>query len=452
MAMVTSKRAGKSNLPRVKDSYLRPNFLLFEPARPALGVQNKLMVNYSRRLESTVTSYRGKREQPDVTNDPFGMLNANQEENSKPRYDTGHPFKSRVEEQYVSHRRVTLRGLNGAFYQGPVICDTTRLNFLNDKWNAVSLSSIALPAVDLNRGSTAIARSEPTRSSFSLVRAAVEAIRDFPEVPLKALKGSRSRGEAIQNVGSEYLNVLFGLLPTANDVFTLCQRIVKLSDYIEQYKRDLGRPVRRSYRFPIESSVTASSVQKKQVQDLYANFIIGNDDQSVYYKSGSNYSVSVQESYSEEYWFKGAFLYYLDPLLENLGKEGQAFAIANQILGLKFDYKTIWELTPWSWFVDWFVNVKDLISVSDKLSSDTLVLQYGYLMRTAVLNLDVSVEGLTPVIQGNPTTFSTSVRITEKERVRSTPYGFGLNTNAFSLQQWAILGALGLTKAPKTLF
>jgi len=53
--------------------------------------------------------------------------------------------------------------------------------------------------------------------------------------------------------------------------------------------------------------------------------------------------------------------------------------------------------------------------------------------------------------QADRAPISTSFRTTRKQRFRANPYGFARNPNSFSGKQWAILGALGLTKAPRRL-
>lgn len=249
---VTSSRRGKSNLGFRSGLYVKDTGLGYRPGSSS-GV-TEMSIGYSRALKDTVTSYRGKRDISKLDS-PQLMLQAYAEENSKPRYDTGHPFFSRKESFYVSHRRAVLRGVNGAYWNGPVICQVPNdVGFSTyNGWDRADLSSIAFPAINLAKGTQAIARCEPTRNPFSLSRAVVEAVRDFPEIPIKALVGSRNKVEATQNVGSEFLNIIFGILPTIDDVYSLAKRVVNFGNIVEQYKRDLGRPVRRGYSFPEET-------------------------------------------------------------------------------------------------------------------------------------------------------------------------------------------------------
>lgn len=448
---VTSSRKGKSNLGYRDNLYLDDSGLAFVPGSSSGVVKTR--IGYSRTLKDTVTSYRGKRDTSQLDT-PQLLLQAAAEYNAKPKYDTGHPFFSRKESQYVSHRRAVLRGIGGAYWNGPVIATVPYdVGQTYTGWSSADLSSLRFSDINLARGTTAIARCEPTKNPFSLSRAVLEALRDFPEIPIKALKDSRSKSEAARNLGSEYLNVVFGILPTVDDLYSLAKRVVNFSHIVEQYQRDLGRPVRRSYSFPTETISYKSMSGTSTQHGIYAGYLTGVNNTGVFYQANTPYVVSQQETVTEKYWFKGSFEYYLDPLFEKLGPAGEAVAMANQVLGFGGSVKTIWELTPWSWLIDWFFGVKDLLSITEKIANDSLVLRYGYLMRTSVRSYEVAISGLKPVSgMNNPTQFTTTTQIVEKQRVRSTPYGFGLNVGQFTGQQWAILAALGLTKAPKTLF
>jgi len=447
MPMIDSKRSGKSNIRLDKSGTTAATRLEFDPQFADRGVVEST-IPYFQTLRSSVSSFRGKRDVGDVVETPGAIIKMNAENNSKPRYDTGHPFNARREELYTSHRRVVIRGPLGAFYEGPLLAGVDipsgYKNFGGSTWD-----SIVPPAIDLAKGTTAIAKCEPTRNPFSLNRAVTEAFRDFPEIPLKALVGSRSRHEAAQNLGSEYLNVVFGILPTVDDIVSLCKRVINFSHVLDQFQRDIGRPVRRTFAFPETTSYKSSSGKSSRIGDGY---VVGPQARYNFWKDGVPYKYTTEETYTEKYWFAGAFEYYLDPLLEKLGPAGDFVAKADQVLGLGSSIHTLWQLAPWSWLVDWFFNIGDLISVSEKLANDSLVLRYGYLMRTSSYTNVATTSGMTPLSAGIPTSVSTTRRVTVKERVRSTPYGFGVSTNAFSEQQWAILAALGLTKAPKILF
>jgi len=103
-----------------------------------------------------------------------------------------------------------------------------------------------------------------------------------------------------------------------------------------------------------------------------------------------------------------------------------------------------WELLPWSWMVDWFGNVGDLMANISAASYDNLVAKYAYIMRTRRISYNT--------IQDQPLTIGKSLRLNgtffveTKERAAASPYGFGLDWNGFSTSQLAILAALGISR------
>lgn len=162
--------------------------------------------------------------------------------------------------------------------------------------------------------------------------------------------------------------------------------------------------------------------------------------------------VQKESTSTEKYSFSGAYTYLLNVDDTMLGRLERFEQISNLLLGTRLTPSVLWELAPWSWLTDWFWNVGDIISNASSLSDDGLVLRYGYLMRhTLAFNRYTISSGVT--LQGGLKTGPITATFTRetKERVKATPYGFGLDPASFSAGRWAILGALGLTKSNKIL-
>jgi hypothetical protein len=109
----------------------------------------------------------------------------------------------------------------------------------------------------------------------------------------------------------------------------------------------------------------------------------------------------------------------------------------------------LWNLTPWSWVADYFANIGDVMTNVSYFSQDNLLLRYGYIMREEKVTDEWTWTGLIPGY-GSISTSIGAGSVT-KQRLKATPYGFGLSTGGLNTSQWAILVALGIARAPKLL-
>jgi hypothetical protein len=154
-------------------------------------------------------------------------------------------------------------------------------------------------------------------------------------------------------------------------------------------------------------------------------------------------------------YFTGAFriysseLQWLDTYLAGIEAE------ANTLLGTRLDPEVLWNLQPWTWLADYFVNFGDVLSNISAFTSDGVVMKYGYIMREQEIRKEIffprGVWRRTGTSTWTPATDPFSVTLTShsKTRVKASPFGFGLNPESFTEGQWAILLALGLSKGLK---
>jgi hypothetical protein len=125
---------------------------------------------------------------------------------------------------------------------------------------------------------------------------------------------------------------------------------------------------------------------------------------------------------------------------------------ARLLYGLELSPEVVWNLAPWSWLIDWVAEVGPLMINVSAFSQDGLVLRYGYVMeenfrRVTRINQRANVPRGTDLPREVRETF-TGKRLMRR---KATPYGFGLDFGGFSARQWSILGALGITLAPRRL-
>jgi hypothetical protein len=118
------------------------------------------------------------------------------------------------------------------------------------------------------------------------------------------------------------------------------------------------------------------------------------------------------------------------------------------LLGLELTPESLYNLTPWSWAIDWVSSLGSVISNLEDYQRYGLVMPYGYAMEHTVVQDTYYWVGPTSLKAGY---IPTPIRLTTevKKRVRANPFGFGLTWSALDRTQQAILAALGLSRRPR---
>jgi len=293
-------------------------------------------------------------------------------------------------------------------------------------------------------GAEAIAKVSPSNPVADLSTFLGEAVREgLPHLLGATLRKWRGMsGKELRNsIGHEYLNVEFGWKPFVGDLRKVAKAITERDALWAQYERDAGKLVRRKYDFPVERTVTAS--------------LVGNDVSPWISPSGGTLEDVTRSNMGKVYrtdtvtkrrWFSGAFVYYLPVTVHGRGSVAKEVIQARKLLGLSLTPDVIWNLSPWSWAIDWFSNTGDVISNWSDWAIDGQVLKYGYMMEHTVSERRYTFAGPTGY-WGNPLPYDVVLTSETKLRRQATPYGFGLSFGGLSLRQQAIVTALGLAKS-----
>jgi hypothetical protein len=288
-------------------------------------------------------------------------------------------------------------------------------------------------------GATGWNKFRPTNSSADLAVFLGE-IQEVPRMLKTTAKGFRDLWKSMggsmsgfgpKSVADHWLNTQFGWFPFLNDLRKFHKTTVNLDRRMKQLRRDNNHWVRRG------GSVTASSgADEVYSQDLASGLWPVPSSALISYPNGSS-SVTIRKS--QTVWFSGAFKYWI-PSLE--GPNWKARALA-QIYGALPSPALVWELTPWSWLVDWVSNAGDVISNMTSMAYDNLAARYAYIMGTTTTTSEY--RGTLNLLQG-PVTGVWTASLTRKQRTGASPFGFGLTGGDFTARQWSILSALGISK------
>lgn len=294
-------------------------------------------------------------------------------------------------------------------------------------------------------GAKLIGKTIPTAPEVGLAAFLGELREGLPRVVgLQALMKRGSPG----SLGSEHLNMQFGVKPLIADLQKLARGVLSMQTRVDQYQRDSGRNVRR--RAELQGSST--SIQRPDITWPTQLPFFGVTDMVPSFYSYDPPITTCVDSYTSETWFAGSYTYHLSEAHSFLGKLKRYEELANQALGTRFDADVAYQLTPWSWLVDWFSDTGSFIHNVQALSSDSLVLRYGYVMHHTKCVRIYSKVGHVPRFPGSaPTSFHLYLTSEKKQRTRATPYGFGVDLSTLNPARLGILAALGLTKSGSTL-
>lgn len=314
---------------------------------------------------------------------------------------------------------------------------------------------------DVASGKAAMNAATPTRPVANSAVFIGELFAGLPTVIGATLL--RDRIGVLRALGSEYLNVQFGWLPLVADIQKMIKALSSASAILTNYAKDSGRNVRRRYTLPDLTYSGFYNFQNGTATGGSASLWTGYqpDGMPTNGSGGGGQSPTVNSatlvgsvSAKQERWFSGAFTYYVPPGGSFLKDLARFEALSNKLLGTRLTPEVLWNLAPWSWLVDWIVRLGDHISLYSRFDADGLVLRYGYLMvrDRVTVSSNFSTTYLRSSGVNRQGHHFTQVKLDRKRRVRATPFGFGLNpTSDFTARQWSILGALGMTKSPRSL-
>jgi len=303
----------------------------------------------------------------------------------------------------------------------------------------------ALPGTNLTTlGTKFISQTIPTNPVVDGSVALAELFREgLPSMIGSALL--KNRASFFKSLGSEYLNIEFGWKPLVSDLQNAAKAVVESEKIIRNLIKHSGKDLRRKRLLPPEISTVPGFLNNVNPSNLGPRWT-------------SPTTMFTTDRTVRQQWFSGCYVYHYDP--SRMTELSRIATQARILYGLKLTPDVLWNLAPWSWLVDWFANVGPILSNVSAFQNDGLVLKYGYVMEHTTRTYNRAWYG-SKLIPDDARRNQQRLVLNDphfdeffcetKERIKATPYGFGLNTAAFTNRQWAILGALGLTRGPKTL-
>jgi len=233
-----------------------------------------------------------------------------------------------------------------------------------------------------------------------------------------------------KKVADHFLNHQFGWLPFVSDVRRFIKTYNRANLMYKQIVRDNERNIRR--RGTILTTNETTLVASSDVQTAHTlcpnSYFYSDPTKTGYYK--------IWRRESRNIWFSAKFTYYI-PNIEDVEFDPLWKA---KMYGLSISPSLLYELTPWSWLIDWVSNAGDVFANLDPGLVENLVARYAFVMGKTVYSYIV--ESFHN-IETAPISRTWSYVAKHEVRQRASPFGFGLTGIDFSARQLSILAALG---------
>lgn len=238
-----------------------------------------------------------------------------------------------------------------------------------------------------------------------------------------------------RDTGTSYLPFEFGIKPIVQDVYALADSIDTAAKQWDKLVREANNLETRRVRLPTMTSTTTSVV--KGMGNSYPSIHSG-------VLSGQNADLHLTRTISTKRTFSAGYTYYIPPFADSdleLVREAQRLRTQ---YGLTVNPSLIWELTPWSWLIDWFVPIGDFLEALDSLILGNNAVAYGYVSDHTVVNETYTRPGA--VFKDGTGVGYLSVTHDYKRRVEAHPLGFGVTWEGLSPKQISILAAVGISR------
>lgn len=295
-------------------------------------------------------------------------------------------------------------------------------------------------------------RSVPSAPAFNLTRA----LGELRQAPL-LFRASNYRPSSFQEAGSAYLNYVFGLAPTGRDLARLASTIIEADAIVREFIAHERRIVRRRrtmvmYQSHLDWTFTPSS-------DILSSLTLSGHGSRVFgliraycppwgigstgsLRSAMRYYVSA-DIVGELRMF-ASFEYFIPRPTGLMDRLSRYTSLARKVLGGGLDESTTYDLLPWSWLVDWFVDIGGLLRYQTAVAANSVVASRSGWVYEARTTLSSS-AGCRPEFH---TAYGPSTLESVSKYYSRHPGGPYSLTDGWALtgSQWAILAALGLSR------
>lgn len=269
---------------------------------------------------------------------------------------------------------------------------------------------------------TAFKRLRPDRPLLDLFTFIVE-LRDLVHLNFKRIR-------EIKDIADWWLATNFGWKPLLSDIKKMYKAYNLLNQRLEFLISNNGKPI-RSRATLYEAADPKWYFYDTTNMGLNLNTWVQWPGRSA---RTSSWRHRVTRTRSQKIWASGSFVMYLKDV--NLPATRNLLAV--DLLGLRPTPAVIWNSLPWTWLIDWFTNVGDILDNITASQTERCVAQYLYIMGTTTREYEW---------HGTDGWYTCGAKHEFVSKVRDVahPYGLAFGSNLTPLQM-SILAALGAQK------
>lgn len=300
------------------------------------------------------------------------------------------------------------------------------LNFYGEFHDGSSTSGDLPPTADTTildaLGPAAWNKFKPTRPWISLGVAIAE-LRELPS--LLAFRLSELRD--LRGINDYFLALTYGWGPLWSDLKRGLKVYEKLSKHIDFLIANTGKPVRRT---GLLSSTNDSGLLWEEGGLRMRNTApdLGKPSLSSAWRQSSRFTKT------QKIWFSGEYVFWID----DVRWPNTRAHLGAGLLGLRITPADVWDALPWTWLIDWFANVGDILANIKDQVAERQVSKYAYLMgQTNRVYTQHTTDGYFSV--------ALSHHFETKVRRKVDPFGLAPAVSITPLQV-AILGALAIQR------
>lgn len=303
-------------------------------------------------------------------------------------------------------------------------------------------------------------QSVPGGPQFNLTRS----IGELKDAHLM-FRAANYRPKNIKQVAGSYLNYVFGVKATADDILKAADTVIStvpiVSGYIQNERMRIRSNRSRMLNQDCQSGSTSGPYGGGHFIGSTYNFgMMQSVGSYLAYGDIANYLqanvvLSWVWSYSQQLRSVSTWEMFVPKPNGIEGRLNIYKSAAERLVGEGLTAGTVYDLTPYSWLADWFVDVGGLLHYQQAVADNQVVAVSScysvweelvgtiavsnFVVKSMIPGYILECQRFTPGI--------TRMKAIKHMRRGGSPYSVG-PTWDFSSQQWAILGALGLSRSP----